>query len=167
MRNFKICAVLAPKISTVDPASCRLSGARPARCWAGETPALPNSAGSNEIWSSNSIAAGASLGSSSSAVSSSRSVYVPASIACPSSITALNDLNAASARCGKSCLRVASPSAPHSEAPVSSATRSRVSSVALPIPRAGVLITRNSEIESSGLCMTFRYEIMSLISARS
>src|SRR5438132_1518401 len=61
MRNFKICAVLAPKISTVDPASCRLSGARPARCWAGETPALPNSAGSNEIWSSNSIDAGGPL----------------------------------------------------------------------------------------------------------
>ena len=35
------------------------------------------------------------------------------------------------------------------------------------MPRVGVLITRSSEIESSGLWMTFRYEIMSLISERS
>ena len=32
---------------------------------------------------------------------------------------------------------------------------------------SGVLITRSSEIESSGFWMTFRYEIMSLISERS
>ena len=37
----------------------------------------------------------------------------------------------------------------------------------LPIPRAGVLITRSSETESSGFWMTFKYEFMSLISARS
>ena len=42
-----------------------------------------------------------------------------------------------------------------------------ISIVVLPIPRTGVLITRNSEIESSGFWMTFKYEIMSLISARS
>ena len=42
-----------------------------------------------------------------------------------------------------------------------------VSMVVLPMPRAGVLITRSSDTESSGFRMTFRYEIMSLISARS
>ena len=45
--------------------------------------------------------------------------------------------------------------------------RSMVSMVVLPMPRVGVLITRCKAIESSGLLMTLRYEIMSLISARS
>ena len=39
--------------------------------------------------------------------------------------------------------------------------------VPFPMPRAGVLITRSREIVSSGFWMTFKYEIMSLISARS
>ena len=57
--------------------------------------------------------------------------------------------------------------APHIDVPVSSAIRSMVSIVVLPMPRGGVLITRCMAIESSGFPMTFRYEIMSLISARS
>ena len=56
---------------------------------------------------------------------------------------------------------------PTSESPVSSARLSSVSIVVLPIPRTGVLITRSSDTESSGFRMTFKYEIMSLISARS
>ena len=62
---------------------------------------------------------------------------------------------------------MASPMALHSGRPVSRASRSRVSIVPLPMPRVGVLMTRNSEIESSGFKTTLRYEIMSLISERS
>ena len=62
---------------------------------------------------------------------------------------------------------MASPIAPQSDSPVSSANASKVSTVVLPIPRTGVLITRSSDTESSGFTMTFRYETMSLISVRS
>ena len=101
------------------------------------------------------------------AVSSTRSTNVPASIARPSSINSRKLFNAATARAGNNCRVIASPTAPHIDNPVSSASRSIVSIVVLPIPRTGVLITRSSETESSGFWMTFKYEIMSLISARS
>ena len=101
------------------------------------------------------------------AVSSTRSTKLPASIARPSSISARKLLSAANARAGSNCLLIASPTAPHIDNPVSRASRSIISIVVLPIPRTGVLITRSSETESSGLSTTFKYEIKSLISARS
>ena len=101
------------------------------------------------------------------ALSSSCSAKVPACIALASSISCWKFFSEDSARGGKSWRRIASPIAPHSDNPVSRARRSRVSMVPLPTPRVGVLITRRREMESSGFWITFRYEIMSLISARS
>ena len=101
------------------------------------------------------------------AVSSNCSTNVPASIARPSSISARKLFNAANARAGNSCRVIASPTAPHIDSPVSSASRSIISMVVFPIPRTGVLITRSKETESSGFWITFKYEIKSLISARS
>ena len=101
------------------------------------------------------------------AVSCNCSAKVPANMARASSISCWKLCSDDKARAGNNWRRTASPIAPHSDRPVSRASCSRVSIVPLPIPRVGVLMTRSSEIESSGLWMTFRYEIMSLISARS
>ena len=89
--------------------------------------------------------------SASVAVSLSLSAYVPAAIARASSIKSRNDRNACNARAGRNFRSMHSPIAPHSDSPVSSATRSATSIVVLPIPRTGVLITRSNETESSGL----------------
>ena len=74
---------------------------------------------------------------------------VPASIARPSSIRSLKALQRRQRPLRQKLALDRFPIAPHNETPVSSATRSRVSMVVLPIPRTGVLITRSSEIESS------------------
>ena len=91
----------------------------------------------------------------------------PPTCARPSSISSRKLFNAAKARAGNNCRAIASPSAPHIDSPVSSANRSIISMVVLPMPRTGVLITRSSDTESSGFWITFKYEIRSLISARS
>ena len=140
-------------LTFVTPVSCQLSCERPVSV-ASSTAPKSSAIGSNSVASSSSgtgIAAGASVGSSSCAVCSSRSTYVPASMARASSIRSLNAFSAANARCGRSFRFSTSPIAPHSDSPVSRATRSSVSSVVLPMPRVGVLMTRSSEIESSGL----------------
>ena len=85
-----------------------------------------------------------------SAVCSSCSVNVPSSIARASSITCWKLFSDATARGGTSCRFTAWPMAPHIESPVSRANCSSVSIVPLPMPRVGVLITRNNEIVSSG-----------------
>ena len=63
-------------------------------------------------------------------------------MACASRMSWRKDSSAISARVGIRRLAMAAASASHVDRPVSSARRSRVSSVVLPMPRAGVLMTR-------------------------
>ena len=72
-------------------------------------------------------------------------------MACASRMSWRNDSSAISARVGTSLLWMAAATASQVELPVSSAMRSMVSSVVLPMPRAGVLMTRCSAMESCGL----------------
>ena len=71
------------------------------------------------------------------------------------------------ARAGTNRFCNAAPIVSQVDVPVSRASRSSVSSVVLPIPRAGVLIALCSAIESCGFLTSRRYAIRSLISARS
>ncbi len=72
------------------------------------------------------------------------------------------------ARGGSNCsLQSPRRSPPTATTPFPAQAAPSSSIVVLPMPRTGVLITRSRETESSGFWMTFKYEIMSLISARS
>ena len=77
-------------------------------------------------------------------------------IACASRISWRKDSIAISARVGMRWLAMAALRASQVETPVSRASRSRVSSEVLPMPRAGVLMTRCKAIESWGLRMSLR-----------
>ena len=92
---------------------------------------------------------------------------VPRCIARASSISSRKLLSAASARGGSSCWRIVSLIAPHIDVPVSSAMRSMVSIVVLPMPRGWYVDHALQRDRVVGIPRTFRYEIMSLISARS
>ena len=72
-------------------------------------------------------------------------------MACASRMSWRKDSSAMSARVGMRRLAMAAAVASHVERPVSRARRSRVSSVVLPMPRAGVLMTRCRAMESCGL----------------
>ena len=79
----------------------------------------------------------------------------------------LKSARACTARPGSGFSWIVCSKALHMLTPVSSESLSSVSSVVFPIPRGGVFTTRSKAMESSGFCSSFRYEIMSLISARS
>ena len=80
----------------------------------------------------------------------------PSSMARASSISSRKAFSAARAPRGNSWRWTVSSIAPHSDMPVSSAMRSRVSIVVLPMPRGGVLMTRCSAMESSGFRMSLQ-----------
>ena len=153
---------LATALSSAPPSSA--SGANSVAS------AASNSAGEKSMSCCKSSSASATRTVSAavgSAVSLTRSRKVPRCIARASSISSLKPCSAVKARKGRSFRRSTSLIAPHMEVPVSSAMFSMASRVFLPMPRVGVLITRCTAMESSGFWMTFRYEIKSLISARS
>ena len=106
-------------------------------------------------------------GAGSPAVSLTRSRKVPRCMARASSISSLKLLSAARARSGSSCAEAPRRSHPTSRCPSPARFARGSPSCSCRCRAVGVLITRCIAIESSGFCMTFRYEIMSLISARS